>query len=47
MAQGDRQDLPYVADYKTYIKKFMDDSPDEVLFTDLVFIGSRGVEGNN
>ena len=31
--QGDRQDLPYVADYKAYIKEFMDQSrPDEVLF---------------
>ncbi len=29
----DRQDLPYVADYKAYIKEFMDQSrPDEVLF---------------
>ena len=33
VAQGDRQDLPYVADYKAYIKEFMDQSrPDEVLF---------------
>lgn len=32
VAQGDRQDLPYVADYKAYIKEFMDQSsPDEVL----------------
>ena len=26
VAQGDRQDLPYVADYKAYIKEFMDQS---------------------
>ncbi|WP_049523355.1 bifunctional folylpolyglutamate synthase/dihydrofolate synthase [Streptococcus parasanguinis] len=33
VAQGDRQDFPYVADYKAYIKEFMDQSPsDEVLF---------------
>lgn len=33
VAQGDRQDLPYVADYKAYIKEFMDQSrPEEVLF---------------
>ena len=33
VAQGDRRDLPYVADYKAYIKEFMDQSrPDEVLF---------------
>ena len=33
VAQGDRQDLPYVANYKAYIKEFMDQSrPDEVLF---------------
>ena len=33
VAQGDRLDLPYVADYKAYIKEFMDQSsPDEVLF---------------
>lgn len=33
VAQGDRQDLPYVADYKAYIQEFMDQSrSDEVLF---------------
>ncbi len=33
VAQGDRQDLPYVADYKAYVKEFIDQSrPDEVLF---------------
>lgn len=33
VAEGDRQDLPYVADYKAYIKEFMDQSrPEEVLF---------------
>ena len=33
VAQGDRQDLPYVADYKAYIKEFRNQSrPDEVLF---------------
>ena len=33
VAQGDRQDLPYVADYKSYIQEFLDQSSsDEVLF---------------
>ena len=33
VAQGDRQDLPYVADYKAYIQEFMARRhPDEVLF---------------
>jgi len=33
VAQCDRQDLPYVADYKSYIQEFMDQSSsDEVLF---------------
>ena len=33
VAQGDRQDLPYVADYKSYIQEFLEQSrSDEVLF---------------
>ena len=33
VAQGDRQDLPYVADYKAYIQEFLEQSrSDEVLF---------------
>lgn len=33
VAEGDRQDLPYVADYKAYIQEFMARRhPDEVLF---------------
>ena len=47
MAQGDRQDLPYVADYKAYIKEFMDQSrPDEVLFVIGSFVfycGGKGI----
>ena len=44
VAQGDRQDLPYVADYNSYIKEFMDQiRPDEFLFFTVSFYFIAGV----